>query len=875
MGEITVSKSFNYRKKIKQFMTVGLMTFVITSGYSAGEVLSINFGADRSTTSGTDLIGVEPVEADKWLNTAEHGDTGTNPTTPISITLKDQNDNTALYASTTVALSSRGGSWNAGNTDNATSKMLYGYLDNGGAGEAGVKVSNLPYTEYSVILYFNTDTANSAWQVMNVNGTNYTMASESAEFAVEYTGTLDNSAKWGHSNTKTAIDVGVNTMVIHGLTASELVIRSAHAAAGAPIPGTTTARSCMSGIQIVEGAYVGTAQTFTSSATTQTLTYAAQGSTRAIAGVEVVIDGTETPFDLTAMTVSTAGLTNVDNLKIYSTGTSSTFATNNLIHTIADPTAAQYIITTFDDGAQTLSTGTNYFWIAYDIKSDAVKGATVNANCSQITIDKTSGVTPENKTPTAHTGSGLTITGPANEIQFTGATSTGETDYNWDSAGNWLSPYVDLTGTYPHKGGSGPYGYTAVVDGDGSTIDVRTQDLEGWALTLDITDANLYIDTLRKIQHGSAIWSQNVTQRINTGGKLIIKNIPAGRHFEPCFDVTPEDGVVIEGTLDVGGKVNPHYRLNTVGSVAYETVVDNLTHNLTFSVNDLGTGTFTKVVTRQLISWADTTTGTQSANIAEAPIVLDQGETESLVQVSDLADLDAIGEFYVYTDTTPGSQGIYVDYIARSVTTPAIGLEFAQNGKVLTWSIEDEIDVKEYQIIDAQSGEILAVITAGQTTYSYELDNAVPVKLNVIDNSGFQQSYYPENNNKMVTEYKLNKGWNLISLPGKNAELTELKSATTGEFWVWDGNTYQAATTPEIGAGFWVFAPEASSISISAEKSAKPIILTTGWNLVGPTENCPIPEAGFLVYSWNETYQSIVDDNATLIRGIGYWIFAL
>ncbi len=201
--------------------------------------------------------------------------------------------------------------------------------------------------------------------------------------------------------------------------------------------------------------------------------------------------------------------------------------------------------------------------------------------------------------------------------------------------------------------------------------------------------------------------------------------------------------------------------------------------------------------------------------------------------------------------------------------TPAIGLEVIQDGTTLTWSVSEEIGVKEYQIVDVATGEVIAIVTAGQNSYTYELDSDVAVKLVVVDESGFKQAFYPENGNEIVVQYDLVKGWNMIAAPGENADLSALNS----ELWGWNGTAYEIVTTLAVGEAAWVYAPAAKSVTVTAGKAEPKLILNQGWNMTGPTENMIVPEEAIMIYSWNETYKQLTEKDETLIRGIGYWIF--
>ncbi len=213
--------------------------------------------------------------------------------------------------------------------------------------------------------------------------------------------------------------------------------------------------------------------------------------------------------------------------------------------------------------------------------------------------------------------------------------------------------------------------------------------------------------------------------------------------------------------------------------------------------------------------------------------------------------------------------------LVDSSSTPAHGVEVVQVGTELTWSVEDERDVKEYQVVDAATGEVLEVVMAGKESYSTTIPEGVEAQLVVVDNSGYTQNFIPADGNIITTPYTLTEGWNLITITGENADLSALEVATTGQFWAWNGTAYEAESAPQPTQGVWVYSPKTVQVEVTAEKSDASIELVPGWNLVGPVENCDTPEAANAIYSWNKTYEQIVAESDTLLRGVGYWIFSL
>lgn len=221
------------------------------------------------------------------------------------------------------------------------------------------------------------------------------------------------------------------------------------------------------------------------------------------------------------------------------------------------------------------------------------------------------------------------------------------------------------------------------------------------------------------------------------------------------------------------------------------------------------------------------------------------------------------------------TNGIYTISYAQTLS-PALGLEASQDGKTLTWTVEEEVGVKEYKIVNSQTGEVIDTVVANKLgEYEYVLeDSAVEVRLEVVDASGYQQTYLPEDGNVVRVEYELNVGWNLIAMPGEHSDIGELLDATAGSFWGWNGSTYTAVDYPSAGEGIWVFSQKSQTVLITAETSVKALEINPGWNLVGPVENCDVPESADAVFSWDSTYINILENDNILLRGAGYWIFS-
>lgn len=107
--------------------------------------------------------------------------------------------------------------------------------------------------------------------------------------------------------------------------------------------------------------------------------------------IEVVTSGCTSPISLTQfqinMTGSTIAGTNTNDVSlihVYYTGNSSTFSTINAFDGAGTAVATGTITIS---GSRTLTSGTNYFWVAYDMNNaSATNGNVIDAQCTSLTV---------------------------------------------------------------------------------------------------------------------------------------------------------------------------------------------------------------------------------------------------------------------------------------------------------------------------------------------------------------------------------------------------------------------------------------------------------------------------------------------------------
>ncbi|MBI3502200.1 MAG: T9SS type A sorting domain-containing protein [Bacteroidetes bacterium] len=141
--------------------------------------------------------------------------------------------------------------------------------------------------------------------------------------------------------------------------------------------------------------------TYTSSTTTQnnTALVGVNTTNNEVLGIQIVTSGSTSPLSATSFSLNTTGTTapatDITNAKIWYTGTSNSFAaTSQFGSTVLAPNGSF----TFT-GSQTLSTGTNYFWLSYDIPAGATVNNFIDGECTSLTV-----TTPHTPTVTAPAG---------------------------------------------------------------------------------------------------------------------------------------------------------------------------------------------------------------------------------------------------------------------------------------------------------------------------------------------------------------------------------------------------------------------------------------------------------------------------------------
>ncbi len=227
-----------------------------------------------------------------------------------------------------------------------------------------------------------------------------------------------------------------------------------------------------------------------------------------VIGIEIDVDGLCSNFNVSDFDFSTVGedgtdnvLTTVNNAHLYYTGNTAAYSTTNLFGSYTSPNGSFTI-----SGSQTLSSGINYFWLAYDLDVDALTGDKIDASCSSVTFDEIGNQSTSNSSPT---GSRMLS---AYYLVNTGV---------WSKSDNWA---LDSCGGDGLIDGTIPDGNDAVIICSGNTVELDGDVTVGSVILKDgglITDnSNLRNFTINEtlISYGTGKITMNETGSFSLTG---------------------------------------------------------------------------------------------------------------------------------------------------------------------------------------------------------------------------------------------------------------------------------------------------------------------------------------------------------------------
>lgn len=278
-----------------------------TNVLSVRKVISVNLQSKYTDGFKSASYGLERVPSEAWTDDGLRGASSSGAT--VSADVKEWNgetQRTAVLSGVTIT-EKAGNSYNCAGRNGFGNyipfyNLLNGYLDDN---DNEVRVSNVPYKSYDVIVYTATDTAGAKFGPVSVNGIPYKYDLGSMSTIKASTSTAQSSTVWGFSHGSVP-GYGANALRISGQTSPELVISGAN-------KNTTTYRGGIAGFQIVD--------------TTEYVNVADGGELvidRAVAAVpvkQVACDGSLTVVGTESYTVTRADLEKIDFSQVTGTVT--------------------------------------------------------------------------------------------------------------------------------------------------------------------------------------------------------------------------------------------------------------------------------------------------------------------------------------------------------------------------------------------------------------------------------------------------------------------------------------------------------------------------------------------------------------------------
>lgn len=206
---------------IKKLLALAVAACGLTSAAWATDVISINFGSDRTDASMADqAAGVmdgsyagSDIPANSWNDYSEAS------ATEAAVTKRWNGSSIETLSGVTVTYKGRGGNWSPNNR-NETARFMNGYIDDNSASVVQIVVKNIPYDKYDIILYYQGDNGGHKFRPVDVNGTYYSF-DDTTQKTVK---TANNTSPlWGTPDMGT-LDWGKNALHIQNLSGANLEI---------------------------------------------------------------------------------------------------------------------------------------------------------------------------------------------------------------------------------------------------------------------------------------------------------------------------------------------------------------------------------------------------------------------------------------------------------------------------------------------------------------------------------------------------------------------------------------------------------------------------------------------------------------------------
>ncbi len=212
-----------------------------------------------------------------------------------------------------------------------------------------------------------------------------------------------------------------------------------------------------------------------------------------ILGITVNTTGILTPITASSFTFNTNGSTNptsdIITAKLWTSGTSSNFATATLLgDTVVSPNGP-FSISTGTGMPYTLASGTNYFWLTYDVPATAVAGNTIDAELTSLVVGGATYIP--------------TVTAPTGARMLKGALSgTYTIDNTLPTSGTNYNSFTDAFSDLNIVGVGGPTTFN-VAAGQTHNFAITGTSPNNYALSLTATGTQSNPITFQKSGSGS------------------------------------------------------------------------------------------------------------------------------------------------------------------------------------------------------------------------------------------------------------------------------------------------------------------------------------------------------------------------------------
>ena len=285
-----------------------------------------------------------------------------------------------------------------------------------------------------------------------------------------------------------------------------------------------------------------------------------------------------------------------------------------------------------------------------------------------------------------------------------------------------------------------------------------------------------------------------------------------------------------------------------------------------YLISNLTTEGFQQAITFSIIGGAD-----QILFVVDPSTGLISLPKDNLIDYAKIGDDLLEVEIQATDGANTATQVITIELINLS---PVVEFELSITDNTLYWMAKEEIGVLKYKIF-LNSKLLTTIFVTGETKeYSYELPKGVDqatVSITVVDKSGFSQKFYAYRSDRQLTNYELNRGWNLISITGDHVDLAPVRQL--GDVWGWNGSSYKKVKEATCSQGLWVHSTKQHHVTVVSQKSEINRNLSLGWNLLGPTNNVLAPEVT-TIYTWSNSYSRILENDSILLQGVGYWFYS-